>query len=74
MRAGHVTAFAGELQGGFALALERYPPQVWRQFMFENDKSAAMLGVCGNAVEGPAVRKLYDLIVAEREYHQPKSH
>lgn len=72
VRAGHVAAFTGKPQGGFALALESYPPSVWRQFMFENDKSAAMVGVRGNAVEGPVARKLYDLVVAERERGQSK--
>ena len=57
----------GKLQGGFALPLESYPPAVWRQFMFENHKSAAAIGVRPNPVAGPAAAQLYDIVVNARE-------
>jgi len=66
-RAGHTRARDGKLQGGFALPLESYPPAVWRQFMFENHKSAAAIGVRPNPVAGPAAGKLYDIVVNARE-------
>ena len=67
VRAGHVRARNGEPSGGFALPLESYPPEVFRRFMFEQEKSAALMGVRPNAVTGPAVRQLYDLVVTERD-------
>lgn len=67
VRAGHTRARDGKLQGGFALPLESYPPAVWRQFMFENHRSAAAIGVRPNPVAGPAAGKLFDLVVKERE-------
>ena len=65
VRAGHVRARDGRLQGGFALPLESYPPAVWRQFMFENHKSAAEIGVRPNPVAGAAAGMLYDIVVKE---------
>lgn len=67
VRAGHTRARDGKLQGGFALPLESYPPEVWRQFMFENHKSAAAIGVRPNPVTGPAAGTLFELVVKERE-------
>jgi acetyl esterase/lipase len=67
VRAGHVRARNGEVSGGFALPLESYPPEVFRRFMFEQDKSAAMMGVRPNTVAGPAARRLHDLVVTERD-------
>jgi len=67
VRSGHVRARDGEQQGGFALALESYPPEVWRQFMFDNHKSAAAIGVRPNPVAGPAAQKLHDIVVDERK-------
>jgi acetyl esterase/lipase len=65
-RAGHTRARDGALQGGFALPLESYPPEVWRQFMFDNHKSAAEIGVRPNPVTGPAAAKLFEIVVKER--------
>ena len=67
VRSGHIRARDAELQGGFALALESYPADVWRQFMFEHPKSAAAIGVRPNPVTGPAATTLFDLVVKERE-------
>lgn len=66
VRAGHVRARDGQPQGGYALPLESYPPEVWRQFMFDNPKSAAAIGVRPNPVSGPAAAKLFDIVVTER--------
>jgi arylformamidase len=67
VRSGHVRARDGEQQGGFALPLESYPPEAWRQFMFDNHKSAATIGVRPNPVTGPAAQKLFDIVVKERQ-------
>lgn len=66
-RAGHVTADSAQVHGGFALALESYPPDVWRRFMLDPDAAAARIGVRPNAVNGPARNLLHDIVVAERE-------
>lgn len=66
VRAGHLRARDGRLQGGYALPLESYPPETWRQFMFDNPKSAASIGVRPNPVAGPAAGKLFDIVVKER--------
>jgi arylformamidase len=67
VRSGHVRARDGAQQDGFALALESYPPEVWRRFMFDNHKSAAAVGVRPNPVAEPAARKLFDIVVKERD-------
>jgi acetyl esterase/lipase len=67
VRSGHTRARDARLQGGFALPLESYPFAVWRQFVFENHKSAAAIGVRPNPVAGPAAAKLFDIVVKERE-------
>jgi arylformamidase len=67
VRSGHVRARDGELQGGFARPLESYPAEAWRQFMFDNHKSAAAVGVRPNPVAGPAAAKLFDIVVKERK-------
>jgi hypothetical protein len=66
VRAGHIRARDGARQGGYALPLESYPPEVWRQFMHDNAKSAAAIGVRPNPVTGPAAAKLFDIVVRER--------
>lgn len=67
VRAGHTRARDAKPQGGYALALESYPPEVWRQFMFDNQKSAAAIGVRANPVAGPAAARLFDIVMKERE-------
>lgn len=67
VRAGHLRALDAKPQGGFALPLESYPPEVWRQFMFEHPKSAAAIGVRSNEVAQPAAGQLFDIVVKERE-------
>ena len=67
VRAGHMRARDGKPQGGYALPLGSYPPAVWRQFIFDNHKSAAEVGVRPNPVSGPAAAKLFDIVVKERE-------
>jgi acetyl esterase/lipase len=67
VRAGHIRARDGEPQGGYALPLGSYPPEVWRQFMFDHQKSASAIGVRPNPVAGPAAAKLFDIVVKERD-------
>jgi len=67
VRAGNIRARDGALQGGFALPLESYPHEAWRQFMFENHKSAAAIGVRMNMVTGPVANTLYQVVTEARE-------
>lgn len=66
VRAGHVRARNGEPAGGYALALEEYPPQALRRFLFEQEKSATLMGVRPNVVPAPVARRLHELVAAGR--------
>jgi hypothetical protein len=55
------------LVGGFGLALEDYPPETWRRYVFEQKRVAAEIGATHMAVDGPLAQRLYDLVVRERE-------
>jgi hypothetical protein len=65
--AGHLRAVDAEFQGGFALPLEKYPPPVWRRFVFEQEAVARIIGVSPNVVPEPAARRLYELVERERD-------
>lgn len=65
-RSGHLRARDGELQGGFALPLESYPPEVWKRFVFEQEQAAAMIGATPNPVRPEVAPALHELIAAER--------
>ncbi len=64
-RSGHLKLSDGTLHGGFALALEEYPPEVLRRFLFDQEKVAAEIGAIPNAV-GPAASMMYELISEPR--------
>lgn len=66
-RAHHILAAAGAPHGGFALALEEYPPAVWKAFMFDQERVADKMGATPNIVADPARQLLYDLVVQERK-------
>ena len=66
-RAGHITAAKGTVHAGFALALETYPHEAWRRFVFDPNGAAALIGVRPNPVASNAAQSLYDVVVAERE-------
>jgi acetyl esterase/lipase len=65
--AGHLRAVDAEFQGGFALPLTKYPPPVWRRFVFDQAAVARIIGVSPNVVQGPAARRLYELVERERD-------
>jgi hypothetical protein len=58
----HVLAGTGEPHGGFALPLESYPPEVWKTFMFDQEKVAKKMGASPNIVAESAREVLYDLV------------
>ena len=61
-RSHHVHAMTGKPQGGFALALEEYPPEVWRNFMFNQLEVAKKMGATPNIVPESARSVLFDLV------------
>ncbi|MCH7709361.1 MAG: alpha/beta hydrolase [Myxococcales bacterium] len=65
-RSSHLRARDGALQGGFALALEEYPPEVWKRFVFEQEESAAVIGATPNVVRVDAATKLYEAVERAR--------
>ena len=52
----------GKPQGGFALPLEDYPPEIWRNFMFNQVEVAKKMGATPNIVQESARQALYDLV------------
>ncbi len=65
-RSHHVHALTGLPQGGFALALEKYPPQVWKKFMFDQEAVAKKMGATPNIVHQSARQDLFDLVSQAR--------
>ena len=61
-RSHHVHAMTGKPQGGFALALEDYPPEVWRNFMFNQVDVARKMGATPNIVQESARQALFELV------------
>jgi hypothetical protein len=58
----HVRARDGKAHGGFALALESYPPDVLRRFLFEQDAVAASFGVTPLPIDSTAANVLFDFV------------
>jgi len=52
----------GKPQGGFALALEKYRPEVWRNFMFNQLEVAKKMGATPNIVPESARSVVFDLV------------
>lgn len=65
-RAGHLRALDAKPQGGFALPLEEYPPDVWKRFVFEPEVAAELVGAPLVSVSGPGAARLFELVEAER--------
>jgi acetyl esterase/lipase len=65
-RAHHALAASGKPYGAFALALEEYPTDVLRRFLFEQDKVARSFGVVPLPVEPSVARELFDLVQREK--------
>src|SRR5262249_10580311 len=64
-RAHHITAH-GAPAGADALALEAYPPDVLRRFLFDQDAVAASFGVVPLRVPHDAAEALYALVTKRR--------
>ncbi|MGH7768813.1 MAG: alpha/beta hydrolase [Candidatus Binatia bacterium] len=63
----HVTAANNKPHGGLALALESYPENVWKEFMFNQEAVAKKIGASSNIVSEEARQALYDLVVESRK-------
>jgi hypothetical protein len=66
-RSHHVHALTGKPQGGFALALEEYPAEVWKNFMFNQVEVAKKMGATPNIVRESARQTLYELVNSARQ-------
>ncbi len=65
-RAGHLRASDAALVGGFGLALEDYPAEAWRRYVFDQTRVAAEIGATPVLLEGAIAQRLFDLVVSER--------
>ena len=66
-RSFHNTAANGKAYGGYAIDLEDYPPDVWKRFIFEQRKAAAMIGANPNTVEAAVREPIYKLVNQARK-------
>ena len=66
-RSHHITAADGAVHGGFALPLESYPPQVWKNFIFEQHAVAKEIGASPNSVDEETQQALYELVNKSRQ-------
>jgi acetyl esterase/lipase len=66
-RSHHVHALTGRAQGGFALPLESYPPEVWKNFMFDQEAVAKKMGAMPNIVQESARVPLFELVNRARQ-------
>jgi acetyl esterase/lipase len=64
--AGHLRATDGQAQGGFALPLAEYPPEVWKRFVFDPAAAFELVGSPHPAVAGAIAQKLFDAVESER--------
>ena len=70
-RSHHVHAINGKPQGGFALPLESYPPEVWKTFMFDQEAVAKKMGATPNIVTEGARKPLFELVNRSRQGQVP---
>jgi acetyl esterase/lipase len=63
----HNSALSSAPHGGFGLPLEDYPPQVWKEFLFNQEEVAANMGAAPNVVDEQTRQTLHDLVVESRE-------
>lgn len=61
-RSHHIVAATGAAHGGEAMALEDYPPEVWRNFIFDQHAAAKKIGASPNVIAPELRQSLYDLV------------
>lgn len=65
-QAHHVEAMSLQPHGGNALPLTSYAPEVWRAFMFEQERVAKKIGVVPNPVRKELAPLLFELVQQQR--------
>ncbi|TMB67487.1 MAG: hypothetical protein E6J54_20095 [Deltaproteobacteria bacterium] len=70
-RSHHVIASTGAPHGGFALPLSSYPAEVWKSFIFDQNKVANKIGASPNMVVPETRQALFDLVNESRQKQSP---
>ena len=70
-RSHHVIASTGAPHGGFALPLPSYPAEVWKSFIFDQNKVANKIGASPNMVVPETRQALFDLVNESRQKQSP---
>jgi hypothetical protein len=71
-RSHHIVAATGTAYGGEAISLESYPPEVWRNFVFDQLAAAKKIGASPNMVEPEMRQSLFDLVNQSRKSGEKK--
>ena len=66
-RSHRVHALTGNPHGGFALPLDSYPPEVWKTFMFDQEKVAKRMGALPKGLADSAREPLFALVNQARQ-------
>jgi len=66
-RSHHLTAIDMKAYGAFALPLESYRPDVWHEFLYNQEAVAKKIGVTANPVPGNVRKSLYEMVEKARE-------
>ncbi|MSP37066.1 MAG: alpha/beta hydrolase [Deltaproteobacteria bacterium] len=72
VRSHHIVAGTGTAYGGEALALESYPPEVWRAFIFDQINVAKKIGASPNVVAESVRQELFELVNQSRRSMEKK--
>jgi len=71
-RSHHIVAATGTAYGGEAISLESYPPEVWRNFVFDQLAAAKRIGASPNVVAPEMRQSLFDLVNQSRKSGEKK--
>jgi hypothetical protein len=69
----HITAMTGKAHGGRALPLESYPPEVWKAFIFDQNRIAEKIGASPNPVAEQSRELFFDFVNRLREARGQKN-
>jgi acetyl esterase/lipase len=65
-RSHHVQGLTGKVHGGFALPLESYPAEVWKAFIFDQERVAREMGAVPNTLQEKVKTVLFELVNQSR--------
>jgi hypothetical protein len=71
-RSHHIVAATGTAYGGEAIPLESYPPEVWRNCVFDQLSTAKKIGASPNVVAPEMRQSLFDLVNQSRKTAEKK--